>query len=169
MLDSLFSSSIICDIEKFKNIKISIEKHQSHLLDNVFSLIQEKITEIVDKLSHDNYNWTDTHFKFLSPSVETCYLINYINQVTKNIEKFMMVKEFNDFFNSLSDLVNRVYIDKIEELIKISKHNVSGLNKEKAFIKQNLDEFKSDMLNKKMDNNPNKSEKKDIEPVNEPE
>ncbi len=69
-----------------------ISQHRQNLISNVYALVSETIRIQSENL--EEYNWEDNTYRFLSPSVESCNLINYITEMVKKLHQFLRRLEF---------------------------------------------------------------------------
>lgn len=147
IFNALVEKEIIINSDSIAQLRTDIDKHQDLLMANMFSMIKEQIEVKTDKLSY--YNWRDPTFKFLSPSVETCYLINYLSKVFKDIEPFMQSAELDELFESVYQIIIEFYIYSLNDISRVSPHNASGISEEKKFLVKQLDELKANLRKQK--------------------
>lgn len=147
IFNRLVDRGIITNMDLIGTLRLDISKHQDLLMANLYSMIKEQIEVKTDKLAY--YNWRDPQFKFLSPSVETCYLINFLSKVFKDIEPFMQFLELNELFENIYKIVISFYISHLDELSRASPHNAVGISEEKKFLVQQMDELKVNLNKQK--------------------
>lgn len=147
LTSTLMKHKIIPDSNKYSILIQDIDDHAKTLNGNIYSLIKDYVRIQSEKL--EQYNWEEDVFQFLSPSIESCNIINYLTDMFKQIDQFLDKNEFSKMFDNAVKIIIDHYISRMENFIQISEQNIQNLNNERKFIIENLDNLEKSIVTKK--------------------
>jgi hypothetical protein len=141
--DNLFATKTLIDLKRKDNLKNEIEKHQESLRVNIQVFIRQFFKDSVVRLN--DYNWKEPSFKFLTPSVEACNIVGFINDNLKRLKKYLTTNELYPYYIYIKSELMQEYVRHLDRFAEISPDNKSYLASEKNFIISSLAEIEKNL------------------------
>lgn len=108
LVQSFSQREIIPQGKQLQLLTQDLKNHQQNLISNIFAMISEGVLQQASKL--EEQDWDSPSFRFLSPSVQSCNVINFVTEVLKEIDSFLSLAELQNIFDEVVKIVINCYI-----------------------------------------------------------